>query len=48
MVRLAQDDLGNDTGVKYAIYVPIMRVPLQVQDTVNAYLAFRAAMRAGE
>lgn len=46
IVRLAQDDFGNDTGIKFVIYVPTMRVPLQVRDTVNAYLAFRAAMKA--
>ncbi|XP_077966780.1 uncharacterized protein LOC120341977 [Styela clava] len=33
------------TGVKYAIYVPVMRVPLDVSESANAYLAFRAAIK---
>ncbi|XP_076817299.1 uncharacterized protein LOC143462879 [Clavelina lepadiformis] len=31
--------------IKNIVYVPVMRVPTIVQDTVNAYLAFRAAIR---
>merc|ERR1739838_101615 len=32
--------------LKYLIYVPVMRVPSLVQDTPNAYLAFRSAIFA--
>lgn len=34
--------------VKNIVYVPVMRVPILVPDTVNAYLAFRAAIKAGK
>ena len=33
--------------IKYLISAPTMRVPMDVIHTVNAYLAFRAAIRAG-
>ena len=33
--------------VKYLIYVPVMRVPLHVDNTANAYLAFKAAIKSG-
>jgi len=32
--------------IKYIIYVPVMRVPSLIQDTVNCYLAFRSALLA--
>ena len=34
--------------IKYLISAPTMRVPLDVTDTVNAYLAFRAVIIAGK
>jgi len=34
--------------IKYLISAPTMRVPLDVADTVNAYLAFRAVIIAGK
>lgn len=34
--------------IKYLISAPTMRVPLDVIDTVNAYLAFRAVIIAGK
>ena len=34
--------------IKYLISAPTMRVPMDVSKTVNAYLAFRACLRAGE
>ena len=34
--------------IKYLISAPTMRVPSDVMHTVNAYLAFRAVLRAGE
>ena len=36
--------LNND--VSFLISAPTMRVPMDVSDTVNAYLAFRAVIRA--
>ena len=35
------------SGIRYLIYVPVMRVPSLVPDTANAYLAFRSAILAG-
>lgn len=32
--------------IKYLISTPTMRIPMNVSDTVNAYLAFRAVIRA--
>lgn len=32
--------------IKYLISAPTMRIPMNVTDTVNAYLAFRAVIRA--
>ena len=34
--------------IKYLISAPTMRVPMDVSKTVNAYLAFRACLRAGK
>ena len=36
----------GDAGIPWLISAPTMRVPMDVSDTVNAYLAFRAAIRA--
>lgn len=33
--------------IRYLISAPTMRVPEDVSDTVNAYLAFRAVLRCG-
>ena len=33
--------------IKYLVSAPTMRVPMDVIHTVNAYLAFRAVIRAG-
>lgn len=38
----------KNTKIKYIIYVPVMRVPSLVQDTVNCYLALRSALLAGK
>jgi O-acetyl-ADP-ribose deacetylase (regulator of RNase III) len=35
-----------DTNIPYLVSAPTMRVPMNVTNTVNAYLAFRAAIRA--
>jgi O-acetyl-ADP-ribose deacetylase (regulator of RNase III) len=35
-----------DSDIPYLVSAPTMRVPMNVTDTVNAYLAFRAAIRA--
>ena len=34
--------------IKYLISAPTMRVPLEVNNTANAYLAFRAIILAGK
>ena len=34
--------------IRYLVSAPTMRVPCNVSETVNAYLAFRAVLRAGE
>jgi O-acetyl-ADP-ribose deacetylase (regulator of RNase III) len=36
----------DDPSMPFLISAPTMRVPMDVSDTVNAYLAFRAAIRA--
>jgi O-acetyl-ADP-ribose deacetylase (regulator of RNase III) len=35
----------EDPDFKYLIAAPTMRVPMDIRDTVNIYLAFRAALR---
>jgi O-acetyl-ADP-ribose deacetylase (regulator of RNase III) len=35
-----------DSDIPYLVSAPTMRVPMNVANTVNAYLAFRAAIRA--
>lgn len=39
--------MNEGKPIKYLISAPTMRVPEDVSDTVNAYLAFRAVLRAG-
>ena len=39
---------NEDRPIKYLISAPTMRVPLDVMDTANAYLAFRAIILAGK
>lgn len=36
----------GDQAIPHLISAPTMRIPMDVSDTVNAYLAFRAAIRA--
>ena len=36
----------GDRAIPYLVSAPTMRVPMNVSDTVNAYLAFRAALLA--
>ena len=36
----------HDESIPFLISAPTMRVPMDVSNTVNAYLAFRAAIRA--
>ena len=38
---------NEDMPIHYLVSAPTMRVPLNVDDTVNAYLAFRAVILAG-
>ena len=45
---LSLDELVNGgKPIRYLVSAPTMRVPLDVSNTVNAYLAFRAILRAG-
>lgn len=37
-----------DQTIPFLISAPTMRVPMDVSDTVNAYLAFRAAIRVAQ
>ena len=39
---------NENQPIKFLISAPTMRVPLDVSDTVNAFLAFRAVILAGE
>lgn len=46
-----EEDLkGCNEGapIKYLVSAPTMRVPQSVENTVNAYLAFRAVVLAGK
>ena len=35
-----------DAAIPYLVSAPTMRIPMNVSNTINAYLAFRAAIRA--
>jgi len=41
-------DSNPKTPIPYLISAPTMRVPLDIRGTVNAYLAFRAVLRASK
>ena len=41
------NDVNGGKPIKYLVSAPTMRVPLDVSDTVNAYLAFRCILREG-
>ena len=42
-----KENMNEGKPIKYLISAPTMRVPYDVSDTVNSYLAFRAILRAG-
>ena len=42
------DENKEEGSIKYLISAPTMRVPMNVSETVNAYLAFRACLIAGK
>lgn len=46
---LSQLSLSANEGspIRYLISAPTMRVPADVSETINAYLAFRAVLQAG-
>ena len=46
---LSKLSLSTNQGkpIRYLISAPTMRIPTNVNKTVNAYLAFRAILRAG-
>ena len=33
--------------IQYLVSAPTMRIPMDISNTVNAYVAFRAILRAG-
>jgi len=41
-----QTRLQAHTAIPYLVSAPTMRIPMNVSNTINAYLAFRAAIRA--
>ena len=43
-----REDENKGKPVRYVIACPIMRVPMFIQDSVNAYLAFRSIIRSGK
>lgn len=38
---------NEGSPIRYLISAPTMRVPTDVSETINAYLAFRAVLQAG-
>ena len=42
------ESVNGGKPIRYLVSAPTMRIPLDVSDTVNAYLAFRGILRAGE
>lgn len=40
-------DENKGQPIRYLISAPTMRIPTHINNTVNAYLAFRAVLRAG-
>ena len=41
------ESVNGGKPICYLVSAPTMRIPLNVSDTVNAYLAFRGVLRAG-
>ena len=41
------ESVNGGKPIRYLVSAPTMRIPLNVSDTVNAYLAFRGTLRAG-
>ena len=42
------ESINGGKPILYLVSAPTMRIPLDVSDTVNAYLAFCGTLRAGE
>ena len=42
------ESINGGKPIHYLMSAPTMRIPLDVSDTVNAYLAFRGTLRVGE
>ena len=48
LTTLSLDESVNGSKpIRYLVSAPTMRIPLNVSDTVNAYLALRGTLRAG-
>ena len=41
------ESVNGGKTIRYLVSAPTMRIPLDISDTVNAYLAFRGTLRAG-
>ena len=41
------ESVNGGKPIRYLVSAPTMRIPLNISDTVNAYLAFRGTLRAG-
>ena len=41
------DSVNGGKPIHYLVSAPTMRIPMDVSETVNAYLAFRGILRAG-
>ena len=41
------ESVNGGKPIRYLVSAPTMRIPLNVSDTVNAYLAFRGVLIAG-
>jgi hypothetical protein len=48
LLKLQTQSISNGKPIKYLIHVPTMRVPKDVIDSTNAYLAFRGVILAGK
>ena len=41
------ESVNGGKPIRYLVSAPTMRIPLDISDTVNTYLAFRGTLRAG-
>ena len=48
LLKTVWSDCNDGLPIEWLISAPTMRVPAVIQDTANAYLAFRAVLIAGK